>query len=114
MKRPGVYLKHMLASIDEILDYTREGAEAFFASTLIQDAVLRKLQVLAQSTINLPEELVAQHPEIDWRSIRGFRNLLVHAYLDVELPEVWAVVEQDLPELREAVQSLTAGLDRSN
>jgi len=69
-------------------------------SPLVQDAVIRNLQTLSESTQKLSAELTAQHPEITWKAISGFRNILVHNYLGLDLPEIWAVIENRLPQLR--------------
>jgi uncharacterized protein with HEPN domain len=92
-----LYLLHIRECTDRIARYTRDGKEAFFADEMIQDAVLRNLQILAESTQRLDEDLKANHPEIDWRGISGFRNILVHQYLSVNPLRVWNVIEQYLP-----------------
>jgi len=66
-------------------------------STLIQDAVLRNLQTIGQSVGRLSETLREAHPEIDWRSIIGLRNVLVHDYLGMNLERIWDIVERDVP-----------------
>jgi uncharacterized protein with HEPN domain len=80
----------------------RDGS-AFDASHMIQDAVIRNLQVMAESTQRLSAELKAAHPEIQWSGIAGFRNLLVHDYFGVDLRVVWQIVVKDVPELKAAV-----------
>ncbi|MGF1514585.1 MAG: DUF86 domain-containing protein, partial [Elainellaceae cyanobacterium] len=54
----------------------------FGSSALVQDAVLRRLQTIAESSQRLSKELKAQAPGVDWRSLAGFRNILVHDYVD--------------------------------
>ena len=81
------------------------------ASTLIQDAVLRNLQVMVESTQRLSDALKSAHPEIDWRQIAGFRNIVVHSYLNVEPDRVWLVVEQDLPPLQRSVAEMLKELE---
>lgn len=81
MKDDRIYLKHILECIQRIQNYTGGGKELFMGSTLIQDAVLRNLQILAESTQRLSQDLKAAHPSVDWRAIAGFRNILVHNYL---------------------------------
>ena len=76
------------------------------ASSLVQDAVLRNLQTLAESTQRLSDALKAQHDEIDWRRIAGFRNILVHDYLGVDVPQVWAIVERELPALKCEIETM--------
>ena len=70
---------------------------------MIQDAVIRNLQVMAESTQRLSDELKAAHPEIQWHGIAGFRNLLVHDYFGVDLRVVWQIVAKDVPELKASV-----------
>ena len=73
------------------------------ASELIQDAVLRDLQVLAESTSRLSDRIKATEPEVPWPEITSFRNRLTRGYLAINLDIVWEVVRQDLPELDVAV-----------
>ncbi len=80
-------------------------------SKLVQDAVIRKLQIMAGSTLRLSEAVRAAHPEVNWRAIRGFRNIVVHDYLQVDLKEVANIVEQDSPVLKQAVEALLAAPD---
>jgi uncharacterized protein with HEPN domain len=56
--------------------------------------------------MRLSEELKTLHPEVDWRGIAGFRNVIVHDYLGVDLEIVWEIVERDLPVLELAVRSM--------
>lgn len=88
MKDDHLYLIHIRECLERIEQYTAEGTTAFFADTRTQDAVLRNLQVMAESTQRLSEELKAKHPAVDWRNIAGFRNVLVHDYLGVNLVRV--------------------------
>lgn len=72
---------------------------------MVQDAVLRNLQVLAESTQRLSEEFKSRHPEIEWYKIAGLRNILVHDYLGIDLETVWSVVAASLPELKAVVRA---------
>ncbi len=103
MKDDQFYLIHMSECLTDIAEYTEGGREAFTASKMIQDAVLRKLQIMVQSSMQLSATFREQHPEIEWDKMRGFRNFVVHEYLQIDLSAVWNLVERDLPPLREAV-----------
>lgn len=72
----------------------------------MQDAVIRNLQTLTESSQRLSDELKATEPQIPWRELAGFRNVIVHGYLGVDLGAVWLVVEQDLPALDDAVSRM--------
>lgn len=82
---------------------TQAGREAFINDIDIQDAVLWRLQTLAEATHRLPPEVKARHPEIRWRAIYGFRNIAAHGYLDLQIDRVWEIVEKHLAELKSVV-----------
>lgn len=104
-----VYLAHILECVARIQDYTRNNKTTFMVNALVQDAVLRRLQTMAESTQRLSDNLKAQAPEVDWRSLSGFRNVLVHDYLGgIDLERVWDAVEFYLPGLKAAVRKLMA------
>ena len=103
-----VLLEHIRDRISRIDEYTGGDSSTFFDSTLVQDAVVRNLQTIAESTQRLSETLRKTEPGIPWRAIAGFRNMLVHDYFGIDLEAVWSVVEQDLPSLAAAVERMAA------
>jgi uncharacterized protein with HEPN domain len=107
-----LYLIHIQECIAAIQSYTAEGKEIFFADKKTQDAVLRNLHTLSESTQRISQSLKEDHPEIDWRSIAAFRNVVVHDYLGIDLKQVWDIVQQDLPDLKNRVQSLLQQLEK--
>ncbi len=111
MKDDQLYLTHILECLERIEKYTTDGREAFMESTLIQDGVLRNLQTLSESTQRLSDVIKQKHTEVDWRGLSGFRNVLVHDYLGVDLNTVWQLVEDRLPALRLSMQAIQAELE---
>ena len=105
-KDDAVYVEHMLSCIDRVLEYIGNDKEAFYQSTLVQDAVIRNLQVMAESSQRMSDDLKSQFPSVPWREIAGFRNILVHDYLGIDCDAIWSVVEQDLPELKKVLLSI--------
>ena len=106
-----VLLAHMRDCLSRILEYTNAERSRFDTSRLVQDAVVRNLQTLAESSQRLSSEIKGTEPQIPWRDLAGFRNVIVHGYLGVDLGAVWLVVEQDLPALTDAVNRMAAQLD---
>ncbi|MEA2339120.1 MAG: hypothetical protein QOE82_3127 [Thermoanaerobaculia bacterium] len=104
MKDDNVYLKHILRCIGRIEEYSSEGRDAFFSSTLIQDGVLRNLQTLAESSQRLSDSIKQSSPEVDWKNLAGFRNVLVHD-TGVDLVLVYRAIEQNLPRLKRACEA---------
>ena len=99
-------LEHIEESIDRIVEYTKGNRATFDASRMTQDAVIRNLQVLAESTQRLSSDLKADEQAVPWRSIAAFRNVLAHEYLHVDLDIVWKVVDGDLQELGSAISRM--------
>lgn len=89
--------------LERIHEYSNGERARFDASRLVQDAVIRNLQTLAESSQRLSDELKATEAQIPWRELAGFRNVIVHGYLGVDLGAVWLVVEKDLPALSDAL-----------
>lgn len=110
MKDDRLYLIHIGECIDRIEQYTAGGEADYKNSTLIQDAVIRNLQTLAESSQRISDPLKASHPDVPWRDIVGFRNVLVHQYLGVDLDYVWRVVADDLPPLKQRVHAILQDL----
>lgn len=106
-----VLLNYIRQCIERIRTYSSEGRAAFFDSSMIQDAIVRNLQTLAESTQRLSDSLKATEANVSWSAIAGFRNVLVHNYLGIDLELVWSVVETDLPELEAAIERMTQVLD---
>jgi uncharacterized protein with HEPN domain len=104
----SVYLRHIAQSLHLLQQYlTRPdrswNEELFSENQLIQDAVLRRLETLADAASHLSDKLKARHPEIPWRQVADFRNVLAHGYADIRLDRVWQVIVADLPALKAAV-----------
>ncbi len=74
--------------------------------------MIRNLQTLAESSQHLSDGVKASQASVDWKGLAGFRNVLVHDYLGVDLDLVYRAVEQDLPELKRACEAALADLDR--
>ena len=97
LERDKVYMEHILECIDKINNYTGKDRARFMGNEFVQDAVLRRLQIMAESTQRLSDDLKATALDIDWRALSGFRNILVHDYLDgIDLYRVWDAIENNL------------------
>ena len=111
MKEDAVYLRHILECIRRIEEDTRGDYDSFMASHTHQDAVLRNLQTLAESTQRLAEDVKAKHPAVPWRSIAAFRNILVHNYLGVDLYRIWNIVQDDIPQLKATIDRILRDME---
>ncbi len=108
MKSQRAYILHVLECIRRVQEDSTAGREAVFASRTLQDAILRNLQVLCESTQRIDEQYRRNHPDINWKSITGMRNVLVHDYFDVDFETVWQIVDRDLAPLNAAMRAILA------
>lgn len=101
-------LAHMRECIERVRAYTEGDKSRFETSRLVQDAVIRNLQTLTESSQRLSDSIKTTEPQVPWRELAGFRNVIVHGYLGIDLAAVWLVVEKDLPPLAAALERLVA------
>ena len=100
------WLNYARECIEEIREYTGSRRETFEGSRMVQRAVERVLQTLAESTQRLGADLKATEPEIPWEKIGRFRNAMVHGYRHIDQEIVWNIIEEELPKLGRAIERM--------
>ena len=103
----NVYLLQIQEAVNRIRRYTEGGREGFLADSMVQDAVLRNLQVIGEATKRIPDDFRKAHPGVRWRGMAGLRDVLIHQYDTIDLDRVWAVIEKDLREVSDQLLALT-------
>ena len=106
-KDDSVYLHHIIDAFVQIEHYT-EGVshEEFLRNRLLQDGVIRQLEVMGEAARNLSEDLRSEHPQIPWRQMIGLRNRMIHAYFNVDLQIIWEIVQGDIPDLKQKMKQI--------
>ena len=101
------YLRHVLDAIRRIQEYV-DGVDeqAFCNRSLIQDGVIRQLEIIGEAVKQLPDAFRERHPAIPWQDIAGTRDMLIHHYFGVNLGEVWMMVQRDIPVLKAEVAKI--------
>lgn len=113
MKNPRLYLRQILEAADFILE-TAHSLQDLQTSKLIRDAVIRNFEVMGEATKRLSPAFRVQHPQIPWRSLAGFRDVLIHDYDEVVIEVIWDVIQNSLPIVRlEVARLLEYGSDLS-
>lgn len=107
-KAEAARLEHIRDAIASITEYTATGKSTFFASKMVQDAVVRNLEVIGEAAKGLGTDTRDRAPSVPWRRIAGMRDQLIHHYFGVDIEVVWRVVEVELEPLRVEVERLLA------
>jgi uncharacterized protein with HEPN domain len=106
VKDDHVYLAHILDAIERIQIFTSGNRQQFLADQMIQDAVIRNLEVIGEATKSLSPQIRDANTDIPWKQIAGMRDVLIHHYFGIKLETVWQVVVQHLPPLKERMEQL--------
>lgn len=107
MKDDSVYLKHILDSSRKITKYLAGINEIKFTEdSLLQDAVIRQLEIIGEAVKRLSGELKQAHKDFPWRDVAGMRDKLIHDYFGVDLGAVWLTAKGDIPALQKKVAEI--------
>ncbi len=107
-KDDGIYLKHILDAISRIEEYVQNlNYVDFIANHLVQDGVVRQIEIIGEAAKNLSQETKEKNPAISWKDINGMRDKLIHAYFGVDMDAVWDTVKKDIPVLKNAIKKLS-------
>ena len=109
----GILLREMLDSISIIQGHLNNVDEqGFLTHVVVQDAVIRRLEILGEIASRLPETLKDRFPSVDWRAITAMRNRLIHGYFTVDLSIVWNTVQTDMPILEQQARAMLSDVEQ--
>ena len=114
MKRDArVYIEDILECISKIEEYIKGVSEEdFYKNTQIQDAVLRRLEIIGEAVKKIPEEVRSNYPEIPWKEMAGMRDVLIHEYFGINMKRTWKVAKEDVFDLRGKIQKVKSSLPK--
>ena len=107
IRNDQAYLEHILEAISKIENFTTAISRIEFErDVMMQDAVIRNIEIIGEATKKISKEFTQSHPEIPWNDMAGMRDKLIHDYLGVDIAVVWKTIEIDLPLLKDLISNI--------
>ena len=95
----GVFLMHIVDALKETIAFTRDVEFSDFCnSKLLVRAVTASFEIAGEATKNLSDEFRKKHPEVAWRDMAGFRDVLIHGYFGIDESELWSGAKEFAPD----------------
>lgn len=93
---------HILDSIKEIEEFTHNiTLNDFLNNRLLQLSVTRLLEIIGEASAKLSDDYKSSYPNIEWKSIVGFRNIIVHEYFGLDYQIIWDIIKNHITQLKE-------------
>ncbi|MBS3100596.1 DUF86 domain-containing protein [Candidatus Woesearchaeota archaeon] len=106
-KEPLIFIEHILESIKRIESYAKDlTKERLTKNMKLQDAIIRRIEIVGEAAKNLPTDFRNKYPEIEWSDIIRTRDKVTHHYFGVDLNIVWNIVKKDLPGLKKKIKRI--------
>lgn len=107
MQRDQAYFFDILDSAKLAVKYLSDiSYEAFTDNIAIQDAVIRRIEIIGEASGRISSESKNKYDQLPWNEMKGMRNLLIHEYDEIDLKDVWNTVENDLPNLISIIEKI--------
>ena len=108
MKRDiNLFIQDILDNINNIESFSKGlNKEKFESNKLRQNAIIRCLEIIGEAAKNIPDSFREKYPNIPWKKIAGFRDVLSRAYFGVSIDRVWNIIELDLTNLKKEIEKI--------
>jgi len=107
MQRDKSYLIDIKTSAESIIRYIEgNSSSTFYEDDILQDAVIRRIEIMGEAASRISDELKSQYPALPWKKMKAMRNILIHMYDELDLEIVWDTIEKDIPGLLNELEKI--------
>ncbi|MDR0812132.1 MAG: DUF86 domain-containing protein [Paludibacter sp.] len=100
-------LEHILESINNLFEFTQNITFTDFQNDKMRKfAIVKNLEIIGEASYMMTKQFKEQHSEIEWKVIVDLRHVLVHGYYKIRNEEIWYIIQNDLPQLKEKIQKI--------
>ena len=78
----------------------------------LKDSIVRRLEIIGEAVKNIPDDFKDKYPEVPWKKIAGLRDIIIHAYFNIDLDIMWDIIKEDLPDLKNKIKNILEKLEK--
>jgi uncharacterized protein with HEPN domain len=110
---PRSYLNDILESCDRVLvNLKNVSLEKFRDDLNMQDVFARRFEVIGEAVKHIPVSIYEANPDIEWKRAAGFRDVIAHDYIDIEVDQMYETAKSDIPAFRAQIARVLADLEK--
>ena len=103
----GLYLEDIQTACQLVTDFVKGVSyREFLLDDRTYHATVRNLEIIGEAVKHISKETRARYPNIKWRKIAGFRDILAHEYFGIVNEIVWDIIETEIPSLTKEIEKL--------
>lgn len=108
MKRDyKLFINDLRESVELIEKYMKGVSEKKFKkSTMLQDAVIRRIEIIGEASKGIPWSVKKVNPQVPWKKLEDYRDFIIHSYFEASLHRIWRVAKKDMPELKQNIKKI--------
>jgi uncharacterized protein with HEPN domain len=104
IKNNSVYIKHILDQITHIENFMRGVSEEQFNTDIEKEyAIIRCFEIIGEASKKIDDIFRNKYPQIPWRKMAAFRDVLIHDYDRLVSEVIWKTVIDEIPSLKDSL-----------
>lgn len=102
-----LFLKDIIDAISSIEEFTQDCSfQTFENNKMLVDACVRNLEIMGEAATQLPKEIKEKYHDVPWQKIANFRNVVIHAYWNVDKEILWNIIQDKLEPLKKQIKDV--------